>query len=281
MPKTYRVNRPINWVFRTLTRLGLGASYRHILTVRGRKTGREYSTPVDVMQVGGQRWLVAGYGPVNWTKNVRASSAATLSRGGRSKRYRAEEAGPPQALPVLRTYMAEVPVTRPYFHAGPDSPDEVVAAEIARHPVFRLTPATAEPTRGQHPSHHDDHTPSGPPPLSDSRRMRLSDLDWPALAAELPSMSHRTGHEAKAGNIVVIRRGGRRDGERIGGDRCWCGHQLTNWPETARPITKWDFVPGRGLSVRHADSGRLAGPKAGRNGCSACEGVFEFQVVGI
>jgi hypothetical protein len=57
------VNRPINWVFRTMTRLGLGASYRHILTVRGRKTGRQYSTPVDVMQVGGQRWLVAGVRP--------------------------------------------------------------------------------------------------------------------------------------------------------------------------------------------------------------------------
>jgi deazaflavin-dependent oxidoreductase (nitroreductase family) len=142
MSKTYRVNRPINWVFRTMTRLGLGASYRHILTVRGRKTGREYSIPVDVMRVDGDRWLVAGYGPVNWTTNVRASGAAMLRRGGHSQRYRVEEVGSAEAVPVLRAYMEQVRVTRSYFDAHPGSPDQIVAAEIARHPVFRLTPIT-------------------------------------------------------------------------------------------------------------------------------------------
>lgn len=148
MSKTYRVNRPINWVFRTMTRLGLGASYRHVLTVRGRKTGREYSTPVDVMRVGGDRWLVAGYGPVNWTKNVRASGVATLSRGRHSQRYRVEEVGPTDAVPVLRAYLEQVRVTRAYFDAGLDSPDDTVAAEVARHPVFRLTPVAAGPAPG-------------------------------------------------------------------------------------------------------------------------------------
>jgi deazaflavin-dependent oxidoreductase (nitroreductase family) len=142
VPKTYRVNKPVNWTFRAMTRLGLGASYRHILTVQGRKTGREYSVPVDVMDVGGHRWLVAGYGPVSWTKNVRASGAATLSRRGRSQRYRVEEVGPPDAVPVLRKYIAEVRVTRPYFDASPDSSDESIAAELDRHPVFRLTPVS-------------------------------------------------------------------------------------------------------------------------------------------
>ena len=52
MARTYRLgigSRLINRIFTMLTRLGLGASYRHILTVRGRKSGRIYSTPVDVM----------------------------------------------------------------------------------------------------------------------------------------------------------------------------------------------------------------------------------------
>jgi hypothetical protein len=30
-PETNRVNRPINWVFRAMTRFGLGASYHHML----------------------------------------------------------------------------------------------------------------------------------------------------------------------------------------------------------------------------------------------------------
>ena len=53
MAKRYRVTameRAINATFRLLTRLGVGAKYRHILTVRGRKSGKEFSTPVDVME---------------------------------------------------------------------------------------------------------------------------------------------------------------------------------------------------------------------------------------
>ena len=67
--KTYKRNlatRLINWWFRTLTKLGLGASYRQILTVPRRNTGRPHSTPVDVIGAGGDRWLVAGYRPASW-----------------------------------------------------------------------------------------------------------------------------------------------------------------------------------------------------------------------
>jgi hypothetical protein len=58
MTKTYRRHigtRLINWWFRTLTKLGLGASYRQILTVPGRKTGRPHSTPVDLVDADSDR----------------------------------------------------------------------------------------------------------------------------------------------------------------------------------------------------------------------------------
>jgi F420H(2)-dependent quinone reductase len=77
MARIYRrttATRVINWVFTVLTRLGMGASYRHLLIVRGRKTGRLRTTPVDVMEAGGQRWLVAGYGPASWVSNARAAA---------------------------------------------------------------------------------------------------------------------------------------------------------------------------------------------------------------
>ena len=47
MAKTYRRHlgtRLINSWFRTLTKVALGAAYRHILTVPGRKTGGLHST---------------------------------------------------------------------------------------------------------------------------------------------------------------------------------------------------------------------------------------------
>jgi deazaflavin-dependent oxidoreductase (nitroreductase family) len=151
MAKTYRRGRGtrlVNALFQTMTRLGLGASYRHILTVPGRKTGRLHSTPVDIIQVSGQRWLVAGYGPAGWVRNARAAGEVTLSRGRHSRRFEIEETDAPTAVPVLRMYMTEIRVTRAYFDATPDSPDEQVAAELPRHPVFRLV---SRPQLREHP----------------------------------------------------------------------------------------------------------------------------------
>ncbi|MET7516886.1 nitroreductase family deazaflavin-dependent oxidoreductase [Streptomyces sp. NPDC005480] len=141
MAKSYRVGlgtRAVNRVFATMTRLGVGNGYRHILTVKGRKSGRPYSTPVDVMSAGGERWLVAAYGVSNWVRNARAAGEVGLSRGGRSQNLRVVELGPEESVPVLRQYLREVPVTRAYFDVTPDSTDEEFAAESARHPVFHL-----------------------------------------------------------------------------------------------------------------------------------------------
>ena len=135
-----RATRLVNSLFRALTRFGLGASYRYILSVPGRKSGRIYSTPVDVLELDGQRWLVAAYGPTNWVANTRAAGEVTLSRGGRSQQFEVEEAASAAAVPVLREYITEIRVTRPYFDADPSSTDEEVAAELPRHPVFRLVP---------------------------------------------------------------------------------------------------------------------------------------------
>jgi deazaflavin-dependent oxidoreductase (nitroreductase family) len=145
MAKEYRISvgtRTINWVFRQMTTLGIGASYRRLLTVQGRKTGREYSTPVDVMDHDGSLWLVAAYGVTSWVKNLRTAGSAMLSRGRRSERFSATEVDGAEAIPVLRQYMREVRVTRPYFDAPLDAPDDVLAAELPRHPVFRLTQLT-------------------------------------------------------------------------------------------------------------------------------------------
>jgi deazaflavin-dependent oxidoreductase (nitroreductase family) len=145
MAKTYTVGawtRVINWTFRHMTELGIGASYRHILTVPGRKTGRIHSTPVDAIEHGGTRWIVAGYGPSNWVHNARMAGEVTLSRGGHSEKFAVEEVEPVEAVPVLRKYMSEIRVTRRFFDATPDSSDDAIAAELSRHPVLRLRPRT-------------------------------------------------------------------------------------------------------------------------------------------
>ena len=143
MARTYRLTpatRMINLLSAGLIKAGIAASCAHILTVRGRTTGRLHSTPVDVITVGQDRWLVGAYGPSNWTRNARAAGEVMLRRGRRSQRFTVSAPHPRDAVPVLREYITRIRVTRPYFDATPDSPDDALMAELATHPVFRLTP---------------------------------------------------------------------------------------------------------------------------------------------
>jgi deazaflavin-dependent oxidoreductase (nitroreductase family) len=109
-----------------------------VLTVRGRVSGKPYSTPVDAIEHDGRRWLVAPYGVTNWVRNARAAGEVELRRGDRIERMRVREASSDEAVPILRHYLEVVPVTRPYFDVGPDATEETLAAEVERHPVFQL-----------------------------------------------------------------------------------------------------------------------------------------------
>jgi deazaflavin-dependent oxidoreductase (nitroreductase family) len=120
-----------------LTRVGLAGRHAYLLTVRGRKTGRRYSTPVVLIE-NGERWLVAPYGDVNWVRNARAAGEVEISRAGRSETLGIEEAAPEQAAPVLKRYLKGAPVVRPFFDVKPDSPLAEFVSEAPRHPVFRL-----------------------------------------------------------------------------------------------------------------------------------------------
>jgi hypothetical protein len=104
-----------------------------------------HSTPVDVVSYGGHRWLVAPYGETNWVRNVRAAGRVDLTRGRRSESVEAIEVGVDEAVPVLRTYLREVAVTRPYFDVKVDSADEAFAAIASTHPVFRVIDPTGLP----------------------------------------------------------------------------------------------------------------------------------------
>jgi deazaflavin-dependent oxidoreductase (nitroreductase family) len=136
--------RVIDRIYGFLTRHRLGASYRHLLTVTGRSSGVPRTTPLDVMNHDGMLWLVAPYGEVNWVKNLRRAGEAELRRGHAVRTFLAEEVGPEVAAPVIRQYIAQVPVTRAYWAASHDADVDELRAEARHHPVFRLTPAQAQ-----------------------------------------------------------------------------------------------------------------------------------------
>ncbi|MEO6998482.1 MAG: nitroreductase/quinone reductase family protein [Terracoccus sp.] len=145
MGKSYRVGqgqRATNAVFKKLAQVGLGARYLHVLTVTGRTSGVQRSVPVDVMDIGGERYLVAPYGEVNWVRNLRVANEATLRRGRQVQLYGAVEITPDRAVTVIREYVRSVPVTKAYWDIDAHSCDEDVLREAAGHPVFQLVSAS-------------------------------------------------------------------------------------------------------------------------------------------
>ena len=142
MPTTYGrtpARRILNLLVTAWVRLGLPPQKYHRLTVRGRKSGRLYSTPIAVMKANGERWLVSPYGEREWVKNARAAGRVVLSRGGHSETVVVRELfDPVQSAPVLKRYLTEEPVTRKFFNVTPQSPMEDFMAEAPHHPVFQI-----------------------------------------------------------------------------------------------------------------------------------------------
>ena len=140
MAKTYRLGltrRLVNVLVKGLLRVGVAGGHTYLLSVSGRRTGKTYSTPVILVEKG-ERWLVAPYGEVGWVRNVRAAGRASLSRGRCREQIKVGEVGAQEGAPVLRDYLRQVSVVRPFFDASPDSPLEAFVAEADRHPVFRV-----------------------------------------------------------------------------------------------------------------------------------------------
>src|SRR6476661_11105198 len=76
-----------NRVFGFLVGLGLGFSYNYLLQVRGRKSGKIYSTPIDLLQIDGKRFLVAPRGRAQWVRNAEAAGEVTLKKGSQRNKF--------------------------------------------------------------------------------------------------------------------------------------------------------------------------------------------------
>ena len=124
-----------------LTRMGISVWGSRVLEVRGRTSGEWRRTPVNLLTVSGERYLVAPRGETQWVRNLRASGGGRLRLGGRVEPFSAGEIGDDeQKAQILRSYLkrwkAEVGV---FFEGvGPDSSDEQLRAIAPRHPVFRI-----------------------------------------------------------------------------------------------------------------------------------------------
>jgi deazaflavin-dependent oxidoreductase (nitroreductase family) len=101
----HRSMRVFNRMVAGLTKLGISLLGSRILSVRGRKSGEWRSTPVNLLVVDGQRYLVAPRGHTQWVRNLRANPEARLRLGRRTESFRAEELADADKPDILRAYL--------------------------------------------------------------------------------------------------------------------------------------------------------------------------------
>lgn len=136
------VERAFNKALGALVGFGLGPRDYYLLQVRGRKTGRVYSTPVNVVDLRGARFLVAPRGRTQWVRNAEVAGAITLKQGRRRRDYRLRPIVDRDKPPVLRAYLDHFRLTvQRYFPVPAGSPPEAFTGIVERYPVFELLPS--------------------------------------------------------------------------------------------------------------------------------------------
>jgi hypothetical protein len=95
---------------------------------------------VRVLELNGQRYLVAPQGETDWVRNLRARGTGRLRVGGPITAFQAVELSDEEKLPVLRAYFTRW--WRLVAHMTPvtsqDAPDDEFVRAAPLHPVFRL-----------------------------------------------------------------------------------------------------------------------------------------------
>ncbi len=138
--------KPANRLVILLQRLGLPLGTIHVLSVPGRKSGQMRTTPVSLLTVDGQRYLVGGMIDAAWVKNARAAGWGMLAYGRKKERVVLTELPEAERAPILRAFPKLVPGGVSFFRrmydlpADPAALPDAFAALASRSTVFRIGP---------------------------------------------------------------------------------------------------------------------------------------------
>jgi deazaflavin-dependent oxidoreductase (nitroreductase family) len=123
-----------------LTRAGISVWGSRELRVRGRTSGEWRTTPVNLLTLDGQQYLVAPRGLTQWVKNLRVAGTGELRVGRRTEAFRATEVPDGEKVPILRAYLKRWKAEVGVFFDGvsADSPEAELVRIAPDHPVFHI-----------------------------------------------------------------------------------------------------------------------------------------------
>jgi deazaflavin-dependent oxidoreductase (nitroreductase family) len=133
------VEKLFNRTFGFLVGLGIGPAHIYVLEVRGRKSGKLFSTPVDLLDLNSKRYLVAPRGRTQWVRNAEAAGEITLKKGSKRQKYGLRPLSDVEKLPVLKAYLDNFKrEVQRYFPVPAGSPPEAFAEVASSYPAFEL-----------------------------------------------------------------------------------------------------------------------------------------------
>lgn len=133
------IERVFNRLFGLLVGLGLGLPHNYLLEVRGRKTGRIYSTPINLLELRGRLFLVAPRGYTQWVRNAQAAGEVALEKGTSRRSFRLQAIPDEDKPELLQTYLDRFKRTvQRYFPVPAGSAPEAFVDIATRYPVFEL-----------------------------------------------------------------------------------------------------------------------------------------------
>jgi deazaflavin-dependent oxidoreductase (nitroreductase family) len=133
------VERMFNRTFGFLVGIGLGFSYNYLLQVRGRKSGKIFSTPVDLLEFGGRRFLVGARGHTQWSRNAEAAGEVTLKKGKSQQRFGVRPLTDQEKPEILKAYLDRFKSqVQRFFPVPAGSPAEAFDKLVQNYPAFEL-----------------------------------------------------------------------------------------------------------------------------------------------
>lgn len=141
LPPTDLGTRAMNRVAGLLARRGVSIAGSRELRVVGRTSGEVRTNVVNVLELDGNRYLVAPRGHTQWVRNLRAAGQGELRIGRRVEAFRALELpDDDHKVVVIRTYLERWAWEVGRFFEGIDatSPEDVLLAAAPDFPVFLI-----------------------------------------------------------------------------------------------------------------------------------------------